>query len=142
MDTQELHDILKKCGVDEVVVKWVFDANIKTVSNPRNWADEVKELKTKILQKTSKKDGEDQEACLKQAWRTCVAKDDTALAATGHAMPVASLGEPLEEGIQKTVEDSFLKIYNWKTIDSDERGCGAGRGRLWREFEASNPSQF
>ena len=139
----ELKTILTRNHVcDEVQGKMVA-VHCISAEDLANWVEERKELKATFLQGASVADDSSQFARLKMAFRQADALVSRKLKRSSEGLTEEPLDDPLEEGVQKTVEDTFSIAYNWKvSIPPKRMGTDILLGRVYREFVSSKVTLY
>ena len=127
---------------DEVLARMVAN-KCTTIESFANWVDDKKELKAHFIDNQHLGDDEAaQTSRLKMAWRQADAWVAKKLKRTSEGMTEEPLDDPLEEGLQTSVIDSFKRAWSWAELPPERMGADTLLGRVYREFQARKPTIY
>ena len=138
----DLLRLLESNDVHADVYEWCVKSKCNTVGRLANWATDKSEVKEFIFDAIPSLEGKrDQLAVLRQVWDEACALMKHRSDPDRKRLQEEVNDDPLSDGEQKTVEQTFARQYDW-ALEPSHRGSDTLLGRTRREFKRWAPSLF
>ena len=141
MDAALVSLLQDKNKVDKTLVAYIGSIGCNTVATFANWVETKAEIGEAFLKNSPMKGNLAEQANLKMAWREAEGLVTCGIKRAADGLDNEALDDPLQEGVFKTVTQTFKTHYNWQdNLDSRRVGNDSLHGRFRREFERKQPS--
>ena len=142
----ELKGLLKRNDVHDDIIEYLRSIGQKTIKKFANIADTRAEIKTNVMVHVQggnppHKDNITELSNLKMAWREAETIVSRILKRSSEGISEEAMDEPLHEDVQRTLEEGFIKKYDF-TIIPKRMGCDSLLGRVKREFDKGQITLF